>query len=241
VLRAAVEIADADGLEAVTMRRIGEAIGAEAMSLYYHVANKNDLLDGIVDVLMDELTEAVGRDVVVDTDWKAAMRHRILTARQIMLRHPWAPRLLESRTTMRPAVVLYHDRLVGLMRAGGFSYDLAHHALHALGSRALGFSQELFDPAAGAGDESERMLLGNRVAAMFVDLPVDVAPEVSLWVHSVGPDGDSTRTPVDVRVHGGSTDTAFRVADAAMSAFAVGTGTDPARLTISLAPGTASS
>jgi AcrR family transcriptional regulator len=158
VLRAAVEIADADGLEAVTMRRIGEALGAEAMSLYYHVANKNDLLDGIVDVLMDELNEAVGRDVVVDTDWKAAMRHRILTARQIMLRHPWAPRLLESRTTMRPAVVLYHDRLVGLMRAGGFSYDLAHHALHALGSRALGFSQELFDPAGGAGDESERML-----------------------------------------------------------------------------------
>jgi AcrR family transcriptional regulator len=158
VLRAAVEIADADGLEAVTMRRIGEALGAEAMSLYYHVANKNDLLDGIVDVLMDELTEAVGRDVVVDTDWKAALRHRILTARQIMLRHPWAPRLLESRRTMRPAVVLYHDRLVGLMRAGGFSYDLAHHALHALGSRALGFSQELFDPAAGAGDESERML-----------------------------------------------------------------------------------
>jgi len=81
----------------------------------------------------------------------------------------------------------------------------------------------------------------NRIRRGTVDLPVDVAPEVSLWVHSVGPDGDSTRTPVDVRVHGGSTDTAFRVADAAMSAFAVGTGTDPARLTISLAPGTASS
>ena len=81
----------------------------------------------------------------------------------------------------------------------------------------------------------------NRLRSMTVDLPADVAPDVSLWVHSVGPDGDSTRTPVDVRVHGGSTDTAFRVADAAMSAFAVGTGTDPARLTISLAPGTASS
>ena len=158
VLRAAVAIADADGLEAVTMRRIGDALGAEAMSLYYHVANKNALLDGIVDVLMDEL------NAVVDGDdgsggWKAAMRRRILTARQLMLRHPWAPRLLESRTTMRPAVVLYHDRLVGLMRSGGFSYDLAHHALHALGSRALGFSQELFDPSAGAGAESERMLV----------------------------------------------------------------------------------
>lgn len=158
VLRAAVAIADSDGLESVTMRRIGEALGAEAMSLYYHVANKNDLLDGIVDVLMAELTETVDRDDGASGDWKGAMRRRILTARQIMLLHPWAPRLLESRTTMRPAVVLYHDRLVGLMRSGGFSYDLAHHALHALGSRALGFSQELFDPSAGAGDQSERML-----------------------------------------------------------------------------------
>ncbi|MEU4288154.1 TetR/AcrR family transcriptional regulator C-terminal domain-containing protein [Kribbella sp. NPDC026596] len=158
VLRAAVAIADADGLEAVTMRRIGDALGAEAMSLYYHVANKNALLDGIVDVLMDELNAVVDGD---DTSggWKAAMRRRILTARQLMLRHPWVPRLLESRTTMRPAVVLYHDGLVGLMRSGGFSYDLAHHALHALGSRALGFSQELFDPSAGAGAESERMLV----------------------------------------------------------------------------------
>ena len=158
VLRAAVAIADADGLEAVTMRRIGDALGAEAMSLYYHVANKNALLDGIVDVLMDELNAVVDGDDA-SGGWKAAMRRRILTARQLMLRHPWAPRLLESRTTMRPAVVLYHDRLVGLMRSGGFSYDLAHHALHALGSRALGFSQELFDPSAGAGAESDRMLV----------------------------------------------------------------------------------
>ena len=158
VLRAAVAIADSDGLESVTMRRIGEALGAEAMSLYYHVANKNDLFDGIVDVLMAEVDESVDRDDGVPDDWKAAMRRRILMARQVMLRHPWAPRLLESRTTMRPAVVLYHDRLVGLMRSDGFSYDLAHHALHALGSRALGFSQELFDPSAGAGDQSERML-----------------------------------------------------------------------------------
>ena len=158
VLRAAVAIADADGLESVTMRRIGDALGAEAMSLYYHVANKNALLDGIVDVLIEELNRVVAGDGTAD-GWKAAMRRRILTARHVMLRHPWAPRLLETRTTMRPAVVIYHDGLVGLMRAGGFSYDLAHHALHALGSRALGFSQELFDPSAGAGAESDRLLV----------------------------------------------------------------------------------
>jgi AcrR family transcriptional regulator len=157
VLQAAVEIADADGLQAATMRRIGESLGAEAMSLYYHVANKNDLLDGLVDVLMEEITEAVDGAAPAD-DWKQALRGRILSARQVMLRHPWAPGLLEGRTSMRPAVVLYHDQLVGLMRSGGFSYDLAHHALHALGSRALGFSQELFDPSAGAGEVSDRML-----------------------------------------------------------------------------------
>jgi AcrR family transcriptional regulator len=160
VLRAAVAIADVDGLEAVTMRRLGEAVGAEAMSLYHHVANKGDLLDGLVDLVMAEIDELVERTVVPDDDWRQAMRRQILAAREVMLRHPWAPRLFETRPSMSLAVVRYHDQLVGLMRAGGFSYDLAHHALHALGSRALGFSQELFDPAAGAGPGAERMLRG---------------------------------------------------------------------------------
>ncbi|HET6987936.1 MAG TPA: TetR/AcrR family transcriptional regulator C-terminal domain-containing protein [Kribbella sp.] len=159
VLRAAVAIADADGIDAVTMRRIGDALGAEAMSLYYHVANKDALLDGIVELVMTEINDVVDRIDLPAADWKAAMRRRVLSAREVMLRHPWAPRLFETRTTMSPAVVLYHDRLVGLMHAGGFSYDLAHHALHALGSRALGFSQELFDPSAGAGAADDRMLV----------------------------------------------------------------------------------
>jgi len=158
LLPAAVAIADADGLEAVTMRRVGEAVGAEAMSLYHHVANKGDLLDGLVDLVMAEIDERVERTAVPGDTWLQAMRRRILSAREVMLQHPWAPRLFETRPTMSLAVVRYHDRLVGLMRAGGFSYDLAHHALHALGSRALGFSQELFDPAASASPASERML-----------------------------------------------------------------------------------
>lgn len=159
VLRAAVAIADADGIDAVTMRRIGDALGAEAMSLYYHVANKGALLDGIVELVMTEINDVADRIDLPAAEWKTAMRRRILSAREIMLRHPWAPRLFETRTTMSPEVVRYHDRLVGLMHAGGFSYDLVHHALHALGSRALGFSQELFDPSAGAGAESDRMLV----------------------------------------------------------------------------------
>jgi AcrR family transcriptional regulator len=152
VLRAAVKVADEGGIEALTMRRLAEELGSEAMSLYYHVANKEDLLDGIVDVVAAEINEAVDRLDGPSTggEWKRAARRRILTAREVLLRHPWAPAVLETRTTVSPAVLRYQDRLLGLMRDGGFSYDLAHHALHALGSRAFGFTQELFDPGTGA-------------------------------------------------------------------------------------------
>jgi len=151
VLRAAVTVADEDGLQAVTMRRLADELGAEAMSLYYHVARKDDVLDGIVDVIAAEINEAVEQAGVPAADWKPVMRQRILAARRVLLRHPWAPGLFETRGGASPAVLRYYDNLVGLMRSGGFSNDLAHHALHALGSRAIGFSQELFDPGGGAG------------------------------------------------------------------------------------------
>jgi len=152
VLRAAVGLADEHGLRALTMRRLAEELGAEAMSLYYHVAKKEDVLDGIVDVVAAEINEAVGR-VEPSPDWKAAVRQRILTARRVFLRHTWAPSLFETRSSTSTEVLRYYDTLVGLMRNGGFSYDLVHHALHALGSRALGFSQEPFDPSAGESAE----------------------------------------------------------------------------------------
>jgi AcrR family transcriptional regulator len=153
VLRAAVNLADQGGIDTVTMRRLADELGAEAMSLYYHVANKEDVLDGIADAVAREINQAVGRVEVPSgaASWKTAMRRRILAARQVLLRHPWAPGLFETRTTTSPAIIRHFDALVGLMRDGGFSYDLAHHALHALGSRALGFSQELFDPGDGGG------------------------------------------------------------------------------------------
>src|SRR6516165_2814572 len=153
VLRAAVKLADEGGIESVTMRRLADELGAEAMSLYYHVSNKEDVLDGIADAVAREINQAVNRVDVSSggASWKLAMRSRILTAREVLLRHPWAPGLFQTRTTTSPAIIGYYDALVGVMRSGGFSYDLAHHALHALGSRALGFSQELFDPGGGAG------------------------------------------------------------------------------------------
>ncbi|MEQ4304737.1 TetR/AcrR family transcriptional regulator [Plantactinospora sp. B6F1] len=153
VLRAAISVADSGGIESLTMRRLAEHLGAEAMSLYYHVANKEDVLDGVVDVIATEINEVVDRiDVPADgADWKKAVRQRILSAREVLLRHRWAPGVFETRTNTSLAVLRYYDALLGLMRAGGFSYDLAHHALHALGSRALGFTQELFDPNGGDG------------------------------------------------------------------------------------------
>jgi AcrR family transcriptional regulator len=161
VLRVAVNVADEGGIECLTMRHLAEELGAEAMSLYYHVANKEEVLDGIVEVVVREINDVVNQIEVpsAGADWKKAVRQRILSAREVLLRHPWAPGVFETRTNTSPAVVQYFDALVGLMRDGGFSYDLAHHALHALGSRALGFTQELFDPGDGAGGEEARAML----------------------------------------------------------------------------------
>ena len=155
MLRAAIKVADASGIESLTMRRLAEELGAEAMSLYYYVASKEDLLDGIADAVVAEINDAVSAIDVPSAgpSWKTAVRQRVLSAREVLLRHRWAPRVLETRTRTSLAVLLYYDGLLRLMRDGGFSYDLIHHALHALGSRALGFSQEMFDPSGGASDE----------------------------------------------------------------------------------------
>ncbi|GAA4235138.1 TetR/AcrR family transcriptional regulator C-terminal domain-containing protein [Actinomadura meridiana] len=150
VLRAAVAIADRDGPDSLTMRRLAQEVGVEAMSLYHHVANKDGVFDGVVEVILGEVMAAVEN---VDApppeqDWRAALRARILAAREVFLRHRWAPRVIESRTTTSPAVIAYYDHVVALLRAGGFSYELVHRTLHVLGSRALGFTQELFQPDA---------------------------------------------------------------------------------------------
>ncbi|WP_110590073.1 TetR/AcrR family transcriptional regulator [Microbacterium suaedae] len=160
VLAAAVSLADRGGIQALTMRALAAELGVEAMSLYHHVANKEDLLDGVVDAVVTEIGASVAERAPGHAEsWKSALRRRILTARDVMLRHPWAPGVIEGRTIISPAVVRYYDASVGLMLAGGLSHDLVHHAMHALGSRMLGFSQELFDPTGSADeDASEEML-----------------------------------------------------------------------------------
>jgi AcrR family transcriptional regulator len=181
VLRAAIKIADQSGIESLTMRRLAEELGAEAMSLYYHVGGKEDLLDGIADAIVTEINDVVSMIDVpsAGANWRTAVRRRILSAREVWLRHPWAPRVLETRTSTSLAVLLYHDGLLKLMRDGGFSYDQIHHALHALGSRALGFSQELFDPSGGTSNEETADVLGSmadqipHLVAMFMEVAHD--------------------------------------------------------------------
>lgn len=173
ILAAAVAVADEGGLEALTMRGLADALGVEAMSLYYHVTNKEALLDGIAEMVVEEILDEVSDlpSATGSEDWKQAMRSRILRAREVMLRHKWAPWVLETRTTMNPAVLRYYHGFLEIFQAGGMTYDLAHHAMHALGSRALGFSQEMFDPAPGTDDEE---MTEEVFAQMATELPLFV-------------------------------------------------------------------
>ena len=157
-LRAAVALADEAGLESLTMRSLAHELGVVPMALYKHVANKDDLLDGMVDVIIGEIDPAI-----VGADWRSAVRERILSARRALLRHPWARAAIESRTTMTPVVLGYMESMIGLFRAGGFSVDLTHHVLHALAGRIWGFTQEVFtDPPTPEGAAVDRRSAGRR-------------------------------------------------------------------------------
>ncbi|WP_369135860.1 TetR/AcrR family transcriptional regulator [Modestobacter sp. I12A-02662] len=140
VLAAAVRLADEVGVEAVSMRRLAHELGVVPMALYKHVASKDDLLDGMVDVVLGEIEPA---DPALG--WQDGVRARVLSARRAVLRHAWARRAIESRTRRTPTVLAHMDALAGMFRAGGFSVDLTHHVMHALGNRIWGFSPELFE------------------------------------------------------------------------------------------------
>jgi len=154
VLDAAVALADEAGIESLNMRRLAQRLGVVPMALYKHVANKDELLAGMTDVIVGEIDLSV-----VGVDWKSAVRHRILSARRALLAHPWASQVIESRTTPTAAVLGYMDSLIGLFRSGGFSVDLTHHVMHALGSRMLGFTQELYDDTPAVDPEAQAVML----------------------------------------------------------------------------------
>lgn len=122
------------------MRRLGQSLGVEAMSLYNHARNKDDILDGIVDAVIGEIGLTSP-----ESDWRVTVHAQVMTARSVLLRHPWAPRVIESRKQPGPATMRYMESVIAVLRTSGFSVDLTHHTMHVLGSRIFGFNQELYD------------------------------------------------------------------------------------------------
>jgi AcrR family transcriptional regulator len=159
VLSAAVVLADEVGIESLSMRRLAQELGVVPMALYKHVANKEELLGGMVDTIVGEMGPPVP-----DAPWKSAVRLRVLSARQVLLRHPWARSVIETRTNVTPAVLGYMDGFAGMFLTGGFSVDLTHHVMHAMGSRMWGFTQEVFDDSAGAGNQQAQVPAEARAA-----------------------------------------------------------------------------
>ena len=162
MLHAAVALADEDGVESLSMRKLSQELGVVPMALYKHVANKEELLDGMVELIVREIETGVRA-----VGWKSEVRQRVLSARQALLRHRWASQVIESRTHAPPVVLDYMNSLIGVFRAGGFSVDLTHHVMHALGSRMWGFTQEVFPTPPPPADPQLRADMFRRVAAHY--------------------------------------------------------------------------
>ena len=135
VLQAGIALADEAGIEALSMRKLGEQLAVEAMSLYKHVANKDDLLDGMVDDVFAEIDKAAD-----ERNWRATMRRRAVSVRQVLKRHPWALPLMQSRTNPGPSTLSNLDSLIGVLRDAGFSIVLTAHALSVIDAYIYGFA-----------------------------------------------------------------------------------------------------
>lgn len=174
-LRAAVAIADAEGISALTMRRLASELGVEAMSLYHHVANKDEVLDGITDLVVGEIHVPPP-----GTDWRTAMRERAISAHEVLLAHPWSAMLIMSRFNIGPGMTRYLDATLGRLREGGFTIHGALDAWHTLDSHIFGFTlQELqlpFDAADNAQVSADVIELFDPTQFPYV---IEVVTEIS--------------------------------------------------------------
>jgi AcrR family transcriptional regulator len=135
VLRAAMAVADAGGIGSLTIRSLAQELDVKPMAVYHHVANKDEILDGIVDLVFGEI------DVPSpDGDWRSEMRRRANSARHALRRHPWAIGLMESRSTPGPATLRHHDATIATLRRAGFSVEMTAHAYALLDSYVYGFA-----------------------------------------------------------------------------------------------------
>ena len=145
-LGAAVALADAGGIDSLSMRKLARELGVEAMSLYYHVTSKDEILDGMVEIVVGEMALSDAH-----SPWRAALRERAESARRVLGRHPWAISQISARTTR--ATMAFHDATIGCLLNAGFSMPLAAHALSIIDSYVHGFAlQEASLPLDDAGD-----------------------------------------------------------------------------------------
>ncbi|MDQ3388516.1 MAG: TetR/AcrR family transcriptional regulator [Gemmatimonadota bacterium] len=182
VVRAAVTLADEHGIEALTMRRLGSALGVEAMSLYNHVANKDDILDGLIDLVFEEIG-LPARDV----DWRTALRRRAVSAREVLMRHRWAVGLMDSRSTPGAATLRHHDTVIGILRASGFSMREIAHSGALLDAYIFGFVLQEKSLPGASPEETEAI-----VAALLEQLPPDEYPHLRAFTveHVLQPEYD---------------------------------------------------
>jgi AcrR family transcriptional regulator len=148
VLEAAIALVARDGIESLTMRKLADELGAGAMSLYHYVPNKEQLLDGMVDIVFGEI-ELPSTDV----DWKSAMRKRALSTREALRRHPWAIGLMEGRTSHGPANLGLHNAVLGCLRAAGFSIEMTVHAYSVQDAYIYGFALQERDMSPESADD----------------------------------------------------------------------------------------
>jgi len=193
VLRAAIRLAEQGGIESLTMRKLARALGVKAMSLYNHVANKGDLVDAIVDLVVSEVELPSSAD-----DWDVAIRQCAISAHEALLRHPWACSLVMSppstRTPGAPRL-RYMEWLLGRLREAGFSPELAYHAYHALDSHILGFTLWQLGHSAAANDLGDANDLADFAASFLRELPAGDYPYLTEHVeqHLTAASGDGER------------------------------------------------
>ena len=182
VLRAAVALADEGGIEVLTMRRLGERLQVEAMSLYNHVADKEEILDGIVDLVFSEIELPSGIG-----DWKTAMRRRAVSARDALARHPWATSLMQSRTKPGPATLRHHDSVIGTLRKAGFTIDMAAHAFSVVDGYIYGFALQQVNLPSHTPEESADL-----AESILRELPADEYPYLAEMIveHALRPGYD---------------------------------------------------
>ena len=182
IIGTAVAFADANGIESLSMRKLAGELGVEAMSIYYHVPNKDALLDGMVDRVIGEIALPS-----LDGPWKAEMRKRAVSAHEVLLDHPWAIGLVDSRTNRAPESLRYYDAMVGCLLNAGFPMDLVGHALSAIDAYVYGFGiQQLNLPLQ---DEEQ---IAEVSEDLLAQLPEDEYPHMTRMIveHALQPGYD---------------------------------------------------